>query len=90
MRALFRLSVLAIILGLLVNTFAAQTDPLDTWTLRNPLPTSSDLLSITFGENQFVAVGVGGTVLTSPDGQTWTPRNSGTKSPLESITSVLD
>ncbi len=31
---------------------------------------------MTWGGNQFVAVGEGGAILTSPDGVTWTPRAS--------------
>jgi YD repeat-containing protein len=33
---------------------------------------------VTYGNGQFVAVGVGGTIVTSPDGVTWTQRSSGT------------
>ena len=32
---------------------------------------------ITYGNNQFVAVGINGTILTSPDAINWTSRNSG-------------
>jgi hypothetical protein len=40
---------------------------------------------ITFGDNQFVAVGRGGLIYTSPDGTTWTSRISGTDSNLTSV-----
>jgi hypothetical protein len=35
------------------------------------------LIGVTYGSSTFVAVGDGGTILTSPDGVTWTPRSSG-------------
>ncbi len=40
---------------------------------------------ITWSNSRFVAVGYGGTILTSPDGTTWTPRNSGTTQDLYDI-----
>lgn len=49
----------------------------DTWTTI-ATPTAQGLWSVAWGGNQFVAVGEGGTILTSPDGLTWTPRDSGT------------
>jgi hypothetical protein len=33
---------------------------------------------VTYGNGLFVAVGDGGTILTSPDGVTWTAQTSGT------------
>ena len=36
--------------------------------------TVQDLYSVVYGNGQFVTVGVSGTVLTSPDGTTWTER----------------
>ncbi|HET9553899.1 MAG TPA: Ig-like domain-containing protein, partial [Anaeromyxobacteraceae bacterium] len=38
--------------------------------------TTSDLYGVAWCTNQFVAVGTGGTILTSPDGTTWTARTS--------------
>jgi hypothetical protein len=35
-----------------------------------------------YGNGLWVAVGNGGTILTSPDGVTWTARVSGTTNPL--------
>jgi uncharacterized delta-60 repeat protein len=40
-------------------------------------PTTQDLWSACFGGGQFVAVGTGGTILTSPDGIAWSQRSSG-------------
>jgi hypothetical protein len=59
--------------ALLVVCASVWADPLDQWTWRNPLPQGNSLLGIAYGKNQFVAVGAG-TILTSPDGATWTTR----------------
>jgi hypothetical protein len=45
-----------------------------TWTVR---AFSNPLLDIAYGNGTFVAVGEDGAILTSPDGTTWTARNSG-------------
>lgn len=47
--------------------------------------TSSDLRGITYGGGLFVTVGDKGTILTSPDGTTWTPRNSPTVNALYKV-----
>lgn len=49
------------------------------WTWRNPLPQGNDLCSITSGNNQVVAVGGYGTILTSLDGANWSIHSSGTE-----------
>ncbi len=54
-----------------------------TWTVRN---LRAPLISVTHGNGLFVAVGQGGTILTSPDGVTWTPRASGTGVSLCGVT----
>ena len=41
-------------------------------------PTTQTLWGVASGDTQFVAVGEGGTILTSPDGIEWTLRTSGT------------
>lgn len=48
--------------------------------------TSEELWGVCHGGGQFVAVGKGGTILTSPDGRQWTPRASGTRQWLTSVT----
>ena len=57
-----------------------------TTTPSTPKPTYYDLDGITYGNNTFVAVGVGGAVLTSSDnGATWDNRTSGTPRQLNEI-----
>jgi hypothetical protein len=41
---------------------------------------------VTYGNGTFVAVGTGGTILTSPDGVNWTERTSGTRNQLNGVT----
>jgi hypothetical protein len=55
-----------------------------TWTLR--FPGFNDLNGVTYGNGLFVAVGEGGTILTSPDGASWTRRTSGTSNRLRGVT----
>jgi len=43
-------------------------------------------LGVAYGGGLFVAVGDNGTILTSPDAATWTPRTSGTANSLNDIT----
>ncbi|MHB8522948.1 MAG: WD40/YVTN/BNR-like repeat-containing protein [Limisphaerales bacterium] len=47
--------------------------------------TTNDLFGITCGTNQFVAVGDAGTILGSPDGATWTLRDSGVTNNLTAV-----
>ena len=57
---------------------ALAADPLNTWTLRSPLPTPNPLRDIAYGNGLWVAVGDAGTVITSSDdGQTWARQISG-------------
>ncbi|WP_217593543.1 S-layer homology domain-containing protein [Cohnella sp. GbtcB17] len=63
----------------------AWAGPIDTWTLRSPLPTGNTLSSVTFGNGTFVAVGSKGTILTSSDGANWTSRTSGTVNILNKV-----
>jgi photosystem II stability/assembly factor-like uncharacterized protein len=45
----------------------------------------SPLYAVAWGNQQFVAVGEGGTILTSPDAHTWTQRTSATSEYLYSM-----
>ena len=60
-------------------------DPLATWHQRNSLSQTTPLNSITYAKCLFVAVRESGVVLTSPDGLTWSPQNSGTSANLGPI-----
>lgn len=47
------------------------------WTRQTPVPaTASNLFSVANSGSLYVAVGAGGAVITSPNGQTWTAQNS--------------
>jgi len=59
--------------------------PGSTWTPRTS-NTNQHLYGVTYGNGTFVAVGEGGTILTSQNGQNWTPRESGTTQPLYGVT----
>jgi hypothetical protein len=54
-----------------------------TWTSRTSQGYS--LNGVAYGNGRFVAVGNGGTILTSPDGVSWTQRTSGTIYPLYGV-----
>jgi photosystem II stability/assembly factor-like uncharacterized protein len=64
----------------------ALADYLDNWHARTSPAAGVPLVGITYGNSTFVAVGESGTILTSPDGVTWTSRNSGTTNSLWGIT----
>ncbi len=68
-----------------ISLSVQRAGPLDQWTLRNPLPQGRDLHSVVWGQNQFVAVGDNGALVTSPNGTNWTAHNTQT---AESIYSV--
>ena len=61
-------------------------DPLDQWSWRNPLPQGNTLYGVVYVNNTVVAVGYGGIILTSPDGETWASSTSGTNNNLRSVT----
>ena len=70
-----------------INLAFAKADPLDEWTWRSPLPQGNTLRAVTYANNLFVAVGEAGTVVTSPDGATWTLRPTPTTQPLNGVAS---
>lgn len=52
------------------------------------LPLGADVRAVTWTGTQFVAVGMMGTILTSPDGVTWTPQTSGTTQAFSAVGST--
>lgn len=74
--------------GILCLAFAASgatSDPLDTWYWRNPTPQGNPLYGVCYGNNEFVAVGANGTVMTSPDGEAWLNHDAATSFDLHGI-----
>lgn len=68
---------------LLASGAAAAPIP---WQWLSHMPQNNHLNAVTYGAGQFVAVGDGGAVITSPDGFNWTWRPSGTPLALRAIT----
>ncbi len=64
---------------------AFSTQP-STWQWANPLPQGNSIEDIAWDGSQYVAVGPGGLILTSPNGATWTRQNSGNANYLSGIT----
>ena len=58
----------------------------DQWRLRNPSATVENILGLTCGMDLLVAVGDGGLIMTSTDGQDWIRRESGTSHKLADVT----
>lgn len=69
----------------IVSLTVAPATGLDRWTQRNPLPQSHPLLGMAWGNGLFVAVGAHGTVLTSPDGATWSAQPRRVTSQLNAV-----
>jgi len=63
----------------------ANSEPLDNWNLRRPLSTNNDLYKVAYGNGVFVAVGDAGTIITSPDGWTWSLQTSGIHYDLSNV-----
>ncbi|MEJ2619466.1 MAG: hypothetical protein P8163_04240 [Candidatus Thiodiazotropha sp.] len=55
------------------------------WTWRNALPQGNGLHDIAWNGSLLVAVGINGTIITSPDHEQWTVQNSGTELIFESV-----
>ncbi|MBV6342128.1 hypothetical protein [Candidatus Magnetobacterium casense] len=68
--------ILHVCIALLLITclpLSAYPDAVDNWHWRSPFPYANhDLSAVCYGNGTFVAVGDKGTILTSPDGVTWT------------------
>jgi len=56
-----------------------------TWKWGTLRPQCNDLYSVAYGNGQFVAVGEYSAILMSPDGATWTSKNSGSTYPLNAV-----
>lgn len=56
------------------------------WHWLNPLPQGNSLAGVAYGNGLYVAVGGGGTILTSSTGSTWQTVASGTQEALNGIT----
>ena len=80
-------------IGCLEMFLAASTplaaEPLDSWVQRTS-PTTNTLSVVTYGKDLFVAVGVAGTIVTSPDGVIWNKRNSRTTRDIYGVTYGAD
>ena len=62
-----------------------RADPLDTWHLRGPGPTTNQLNAITYGGSGFVAAGNAGTLAASPDGYKWELLSAGIETNLQGV-----
>ena len=77
----------AVLAWVISTQLTRGADPLATWTWRNPVPSSSYLYGVAYGNGRFVAVGDTGTIMTSADdGVTWVWRESGTTNFLRGVT----
>src|SRR5438128_12469978 len=77
LRVLAPTTALAVGFSLLLAWPSANADPLDQWYRRNPLPTADRLSGVAYGNNDFVAVGVGDSIVISLDTTTPMDTNSG-------------
>ncbi|MBS0663173.1 MAG: hypothetical protein JSR48_07895 [Verrucomicrobia bacterium] len=78
-------TVAAACLGFLVISPAPAASSSPYWNWRNPLPHGNDFNAVTYGGGQFVAVGRGGAISVSADGQTWSTVISGTTVELTDV-----
>lgn len=60
------------------GTVLTSSDDINWTSQLTNIPTTINLISVTYANNIFVAVGTGGSIYTSLDGLVWTSRNSGT------------
>jgi hypothetical protein len=81
-----RARVAAAFMGVLVGLPAASAlQPCGPWQWVNPLPQRNDLFGVAYGQSGFVAVGALGTILTSPDGGSWTCSQTEAPTGLNSV-----
>src|SRR6516164_1629047 len=69
----------------LVAAFPVLAQTCGDWSWSNPLPQGSALSGVAWGAGRFVAVGDGGTVLTSADGESWKPGLSRVRANLRDV-----
>lgn len=81
-----RWAAATLLCGTVISSLGATSDPLDTWYWRNPTPQGNPLYGVCYGNNEFVAIGAKGTVMTSPDGETWLNHTPSTSFDLHGIT----
>ena len=74
-----------LIAGLVAAAVATRAAGLGEWHLRQSPVTNLTLNAVAYGNGQFVAVGEGGTILTSPDGSNWISQISGTTQTLSGV-----
>lgn len=79
--SLFRLFLILGLPAVFIRNNYAQ----EVWTRSIPLPTGQNLVGVVNTGTQLVAVGRDGTIITSPDGITWTHRDYGGTNSLFSI-----
>ena len=77
-------------LSLLTGTGISASEVLDQWHWRNPYPTGNDLHGVAYGNGIFVAVGHGGTIMTSTNSHAWEHRESGTDKQLNQVIFAQD
>ena len=65
------------LLSSLLCALALHADPLDTWHVRGPGPTTNQFNAVAWGGSGFVAAGNAGTLAASPDGYKWELLNIG-------------
>ncbi len=65
---------------------SVQNDTFPNFVFRNPTPSGGSLYSVIFAQNRFVAVGTGGRVITSVDGESWT---AGAEIPFERARAIV-
>ena len=85
---LMGMSALLLAIGCSGSDSVTSTKSLDTssWTMRtSPAGKSTTFRAVSYGNNTYVAVAMGGIILTSPDGLHWTPRLSNTTVNLFSV-----
>ena len=82
----YRLVSIAVLLLVIFACFPRQgaTASLDSWAQQTS-GTIRDLKSVIYANDQYVAVGASGTIVTSPDGAVWTPRSSGVSADLNAV-----